>query len=179
VTQAAAATIASAQASKSQEVAPYDITINASELARPESENLETTGEENIPHIVISPQGDARQHPLPPVLEITVDEDNITPITPRHHQAAATASEAKALARQGDIQRALRLQHRAVELEPDNMLYRLDLAVLYDRAGEKSGAIGLYRQVVNAYDSDDESLPEDFKIDDIRQRLAYLVSTGL
>lgn len=150
---------------------PFDITINASEL-QPQ-ENLA----DKIPVIVITPQKDARQHPLPPVLEVSVDEDQPENASGTG-QAAIQASTARTFAQQGDLKQALRLQHRAVELEPDNMLYRLDLAILYDRVGEKDGAVTLYQQVVQAYDAQDASLPHTLGIDDIRHRLDYLASTG-
>jgi tetratricopeptide (TPR) repeat protein len=160
-----------------QAVEPYDITINASELAPSENENGLATGAEAIPVIVIRPQGDARQHALPPVLEISVDEDEAEQVSPQR-QAELKASAARVLARQGDVTQALRLQHRAVELAPSNMLYRLDLAILYDRAGERDGAVALYQQVVQAYDAQDTSLPHSLGIEDIRRRLGYLASRG-
>lgn len=156
---------------------PYDITINASELAPPPNENQLASGEEKIPTILIHPQANSRPHPLPPVLEITVDEDDAAPQpAPEQNMAARKAEAAKTFARQGNLQQALRLQHRATELAPANMLYRLDLAILYDRLGEKAGAAALYRQVVDAHETKDETLPPGLAIENIRARLDYLVA---
>ncbi len=106
-------------------------------------------------------------------------------------EAAPPAEEAKAkapdpaqqaehqieLARQsmqsGDIKQAMIHQHRAVELDPANMLYRLNLGIMHDRAADKEGATTLYRQVIDAYERDDKSLPK-INIEDVRKRLDYV-----
>ena len=156
------------------------IIINASELNPPENGKEVAAIAKKLPTIIIRPQKNVRRHSLPPTLEISDDDDRpARESSPnKQEQAATDASFAQAYARQGDTKEALRLQHLAVELDPANMLYRLALAILYDRADAKDGAAMLYKQVVLAYDARDASLPRDLDIENVRRRLLYLVSTG-
>jgi Tfp pilus assembly protein PilF len=57
---------------------------------------------------------------------------------------------ARYLAHHDDVRGAFDHLARAIELEPGNLAYRLDLAVLYDRAGQEGEALSLYRQVLEA-----------------------------
>jgi Flp pilus assembly protein TadD len=88
------------------------------------------------------------------------------------------AALAQVLARQGDAQGAYDHLARALRLEPGNLVYRLDLAVLYDRTGQASDALSLYRQVLEAAASGNlggawtSALP----LGAVRARAAYLAS---
>lgn len=53
-------------------------------------------------------------------------------------------------ARLGNAEAALREMGRAVALEPGNVLYRYNLAILQDRAGDRAAAAASYRQVLDA-----------------------------
>ncbi len=73
----------------------------------------------------------------------------------------------------GDVKQAMVYQHRAVELNPNNMLYRLNLGVMHDRVADKAGAATLYQQVIDAYENNDKSLPK-INVEDVRSRLDYI-----
>jgi tetratricopeptide (TPR) repeat protein len=146
---------------------PYDITLNASDLAPGQQDQVAELAEK-LPEAVISLR--APPHQLPPAGR---EGDEAPPVaTP--DEAAFQASVARNLAAQGDLRQALRFQHRAAELDPDNILYRFSLAILYDRVGDAEAAAMLYRQVVDAYRAGDSILPKSISIDDIRRRLDYL-----
>jgi Flp pilus assembly protein TadD len=98
----------------------------------------------------------------------------VTPAQQPEITAPALAQAARQALRDGDLRRALHLHHRAAELAPENSLYRLDLAILYDRLGNAASAALLYRQVAQAYAAHDPTLPRDLDITTIQQRLAYL-----
>lgn len=63
----------------------------------------------------------------------------------RPHSAVVHAALARAFSKQGDTLMAISSWNRAVELEPANKSYRLNLAVLHDRLGNDVEAITLYR----------------------------------
>ncbi len=93
--------------------------------------------------------------------------------------APAQEALAEALATQGDMGIAISPAHKAAQMQPNNILYRLDLAIMYDRAGRRAEAAGLYRQVLRAYDMMDAratALPASLA--DIRQRADYLEQSG-
>ncbi len=89
--------------------------------------------------------------------------------------APVQAALARTLVRQNDIAGALPHAERAARLAPENVLYRLGLAVIEDRLGKSSEAIALYRQVLRAYAATDE-LPSSasLSLDGIRHRVDYL-----
>ncbi|MDR3450686.1 MAG: hypothetical protein P4M15_13250 [Alphaproteobacteria bacterium] len=89
-------------------------------------------------------------------------------------EAVFQAGVAHTLIDKGDISQALRFLHRAAELDPRNMNYRLDLAVLYDRAGDGHNAAMLYREVLDAAARHDPSVPSSLNVADIRKRAEYL-----
>lgn len=156
---------------------PFDIRLGASELAPPDAAAL--LAQKLPPHVLIS-KSTMHQNALPPVLEVTVEGDGVEGADAGDNaiRAAHQAVAAQNLMRQNDVRQALQFQHRAVELAPDNMLYRRDLAIMHDRVGDKGGAATLYRQVVQAYDAHDKTLPLDLGIDDIRHRLDYLTASS-
>ncbi|MFA4993914.1 MAG: tetratricopeptide repeat protein [Bdellovibrionales bacterium] len=134
---------------------PFDITLNsdAPALWGDEAVNATTTN------------SSLSQKTLPPVLEIKVEEG-----------VGAHVSVAQNFMRQGNIAQAIRYQRRAVEIAPLNMLYRLKLAIMYDSVSDREGAAILYRQVVEAYEKNDKTLPRNLDLENIRSRLAYLTS---
>ncbi len=133
---------------------PFDITLNS-----------------NAPAL----QGDATEDrfsslsnkALPPVLEIEVKDG-----------AEARALAAQDYMHRGEMAQAILYQRRAVQLAPANMLYRLKLAIMHDRVFDREGAALLYRQVVEAYEHHDKTLPRKLDIDSIRARLIYLSPTA-
>jgi hypothetical protein len=151
---------------------PFDITISASELAPPDDVARLAA---QIPVHVLITKPSLRQKALPPVLEVTVEEDS-DGADDAADRAVRQAAVAQSFMRQNDVKQALPFQHRAAELAPDNMLYRLDLAIMHDKVADFKGAATLYRQVVQAYDNHDATLPSKLGIDDIRSRLEYLVA---
>ncbi len=90
------------------------------------------------------------------------------------HDAAAQAALAKLEARRGYYEKAYNHLNNAIKIQPDNILYRLDLAVLYDRAGYRADAATLYRQVLRAAMNEDDPTHLSISLPTIRQRLAYL-----
>jgi Flp pilus assembly protein TadD len=65
----------------------------------------------------------------------------------RPHLAPAQAALARLSMQRGEKEAALAAAQRAVELEPSNGLYRLSLAVLFDRLERKTEALAQYRQL--------------------------------
>ncbi|MDR3423473.1 MAG: hypothetical protein P4M13_00125 [Alphaproteobacteria bacterium] len=147
---------------------PYDIVLNASDLAPPDNGLAQIAAK--IPADALKPQSSKSQ----PVLEVKVEQS--APEPDDEDQAEQQANAAQKFMRQGNIKQALNSQLHAVEGDPSDMLYRLDLAILYDKAGESRGAVALYRQVAQAYDEKDDTLPPDLGIDGIRKRLDYLAA---
>jgi Flp pilus assembly protein TadD len=73
--------------------------------------------------------------------------------------------------RRGNLVDAVAALNRAIALSPDNGLYRLNLAILQDKAGMIEEARASYRMALNML-GDASSLP--LPLDQIRQRLRYL-----
>jgi tetratricopeptide (TPR) repeat protein len=89
--------------------------------------------------------------------------------------APAQAALAEALVGQDNALAALPHAWRASQIEPENILYRLNLAIAYDRLGRSSDAIGFYREVIKAYDAADDRTPAlPVSLPEIRQRVNYL-----
>ncbi|MFA6021588.1 MAG: tetratricopeptide repeat protein [Rhodospirillales bacterium] len=83
------------------------------------------------------------------------------------------AQMASLLAQTGDVQTAIRYQGLAVQLAPDNILYRFNLAVMQDRAGMAGEAAGSYETVLTmASRSASISLP--MPVGQVKERLDYL-----
>lgn len=87
--------------------------------------------------------------------------------------ADALNAKAVALAHQGKVEEALALAGRAAELRPDQLGFRLNVALLHHLKGETRQAEVLYRQVVAEDDSYEglldvlagvESAEEDYKV---------------
>ena len=155
---------------------PFDIKLNASELA-PEDEVAAIAA--NLPtHVLETPKAEAPQA-SPPAMEITVGESGQQDLGQQQDDAAFQASSAQQALGQGNLKQALRFQHQAAVLAPDNNRYRLDLAILYDRLGHKKSAAVLYRQIVVAYEAHDLTLPHQLDINAIQQRLDYLSNAAL
>ena len=58
--------------------------------------------------------------------------------------------------------------------EPNNMRYRLDLAVLYDRIGDNKNALILYRQIADTAQAGDPLIKSEIPV--IKTRMDYLAS---
>ncbi len=153
-------------------VEPFDIMLTSSALAPPENVVL--------PPDSAATESSLRKKGLPPVLDVTVegDAEDQAEEEDQEDQAEYHAEAAQNFMRPNDITQALTFQHRAVELDPANMLYRLELAIMHDKAADQEGAAMLYRQVLQAYANHDESLPPKLGIDDIRRRFVYLTAKG-
>ncbi len=74
----------------------------------------------------------------------------------------------------GDIADAMVSLNHAIQLSPDNGLYRLNLAILQDRAGMTGEASASYQAALDRLSTGDAQLP--VPIDSIRARLRYLQS---
>lgn len=73
----------------------------------------------------------------------------------------------------GQTDQAIEKMVRAVSLSPENLTYRYNLAVLFDKAGRRQEAFALYKQLVDAHTRGD-TVPGD--IGRIQQRLTFLGS---
>lgn len=82
------------------------------------------------------------------------------------------AQMAQIHARTGDLQQAVAAMHVAVRLAPENALYRLNLAILQDRAGLAREAAEAYEAALAAADQGTWTMP--IPRDQVRQRLTYL-----
>lgn len=150
----AAMPLATAAPRQDKAAEPFDIVLDG---VSPEQKDMDaTTGAQKAPALEVQVHSD--------------DED----ATPAEAEARKLMHKVDALKRQGDYKKALRLAHKAAALSPDNMQYRLELATLYDRSGAHNGALALYRQVVEAFDAGDETLPESADIEAIRERADFL-----
>lgn len=70
---------------------------------------------------------------------------------------------------------AILLLSRAVNIDPQNIQYRFNLAVIYDKAGDYQNAYKLYQDVVNGYvgnNNVDNSIP----IVQVKQRVEFIKS---
>lgn len=76
--------------------------------------------------------------------------------------------------RLGNHEKAMQKMLRAVSLEPENLTYRYNLAVLMDRQGRREEAASLYRQLISAYQSG-AIIPGN--VQKIQERLTFLSST--
>jgi len=83
-------------------------------------------------------------------------------------EAEIGAQEAAA----GNVPAAIEAMGHAVQLSPGNGLYRLNLAILQDRAGMSEDAAVSYRAALDLLSGNAAGLP--LPIDQIRRRLAYL-----
>jgi len=72
----------------------------------------------------------------------------------------------------GNVSAAIEAMGRAVQLSPGNGLYRLNLAILQDRAGMAEDAALSYRAALDLLSGNATGLP--LPVDQIRRRLAYL-----
>lgn len=64
---------------------------------------------------------------------------------------------------------------RAINLEPDNLVYKYNLAIMLDKQGKTRDAASLYRELMTA-SRQGKALPADAK--NIEARLSYLASQG-
>lgn len=78
--------------------------------------------------------------------------------------------------RMGATDAAIEELTRAVSLDPGNLLYRYNLAVLLDRAGRRAEAIPAYRLVLEGLRVSPAALA--VSPDTLRARLQFLMSTG-
>lgn len=75
-------------------------------------------------------------------------------------------------AQQGDLAAAAQRLQLAAALAPENPVYKLNLAILYDRAGRAADAVAMYDQALRQATASSEPLP--MALDDVRRRLTYL-----
>lgn len=73
----------------------------------------------------------------------------------------------------GDMQSAIQSMQQAVSIAPENLIYKYNLAILYDQANKPVEASILYKQLLEARYRG-ETLPAD--ADEIQQRLTFLLS---
>ncbi|GEM_PF-5812497 len=89
------------------------------------------------------------------------------------HYDVLPAQLAAIYANQGDMENAIAKIIRAIELNPGHLLYRYNLAVMLDHAGQKSEAIQAYAAVKKALEKGDK-IPTD--LSHIQERLTFLLS---
>lgn len=75
-------------------------------------------------------------------------------------------------AQQGDLATAAQRLQLATALAPENAVYKLNLAIIYDRAGRSADAVVMYDQSLRQATASNEPLP--MALDDVRRRLTYL-----
>lgn len=89
--------------------------------------------------------------------------------------APIPAQMALLYAKIGNMEEAIRAMQRAANLSPENLVYKYNLAILYDQAKKPVEASMLYRQLLEARYRG-EVIPAD--ADDIQQRLTFLLSNS-
>jgi len=87
--------------------------------------------------------------------------------------APIPAQMALLYSRLGDMPSSIKSMQRAVNISPENLVYKYNLAILYDKAGKPVEASMLYQQLLEARYRG-EVLPAD--ADEIQQRLTFLLS---
>lgn len=75
--------------------------------------------------------------------------------------------------RSGNLAEAARNLHRAIALDPTNLSYRYNLAVILDQMGDTASAMGLYKQLL---DEGMRGKPLPASLRSIQERLTYLGS---
>lgn len=86
--------------------------------------------------------------------------------------APAAAQLGMAHARDGRLDQAVRFMAQASELQPDDVVYQVNLAILHDRAGRKRQAVRAYERALELVA--DAGGPTPLSAEAIRQRLQYL-----
>lgn len=76
-------------------------------------------------------------------------------------------------AKMGNLDQAINSIRRASQIEPDNLAYRYNLAVLLDKSGQREDALEIYVALKRAYDRG-EDIPADIQA--IQERLTFLLS---
>ncbi len=89
------------------------------------------------------------------------------------HYAVLPAQIAALQARQGNMPAAIQKMMRAISLNPDDLLYKYNLAVMLDHAGQRDEAINAYSTVKRAIEKG-QKLPLDDT--NIQERLTFLLS---
>lgn len=77
--------------------------------------------------------------------------------------------------RLGDPQMAARKLARALNLSPDNLTYKYNLAITLDKLGQAEGASDLYLELIEAYNNG-ATLPGD--VEDLRNRVISINQKG-
>jgi tetratricopeptide (TPR) repeat protein len=73
----------------------------------------------------------------------------------------------------GDVENALKSMKHAIDLSPENIKYRYDMAIMLDRAGARAEAADYYQQLLTASDRG-EKIPA--KPEEIQERLTFIRS---
>lgn len=73
----------------------------------------------------------------------------------------------------GNYQAAAEKMNRAIELSPENLKYRYDMAVILDKAGERENAAVFYKQVLQAIERGEKI---SVNAEEIQQRLTFILS---
>jgi tetratricopeptide (TPR) repeat protein len=92
--------------------------------------------------------------------------------------APAQVALAKLLAHRGYFDKAFAHLNSAIKSAPNNISYRLALAVLYDSAGYPNDAVLLYRQVLRAAMNEDDPSQLPLSLNAVRQRMTYLETSS-
>jgi tetratricopeptide (TPR) repeat protein len=76
-------------------------------------------------------------------------------------------------AQKNKLNESILLMKKALYLEPDQISYRLNLAILYDRNNEYENAISIYEKIINDYNRNNIR-NKDFSIFDVKNRLELI-----
>lgn len=85
------------------------------------------------------------------------------------------ASSAMAYDKINKSEQAILLLNRAISIDPEQIKYKFNLAIIYDKAGDYSNAVGYYQDVLKNYLSKgdiDNSIP----IEQVKQRIEFIKS---
>lgn len=138
---------------------PFDIILSGTEQS-----------EEPQDYAVVSEKSKKRARGF----EVTIEGEKEIERADLDTEAKEHAEKAYEYMQKGDMTRALQFEARAVALAPNNMVYRLQLAIMNDRLSNADKALDLYRQVVEAYEENKRVLPPGTDIESIRNRMDFL-----
>ncbi len=89
------------------------------------------------------------------------------------HDANLPAQMGDVFVQLGNLREASRALTDALEIEPERTVWRLNLASIYDRLGERDAAIGQYHRFLKDYQP--STTPVPVSLDEVKRRLAWLI----
>lgn len=92
-----------------------------------------------------------------------------------HPKSAFIAAQSSiAYDKMDNARESVKFMERAVRIEPNNLIYRYNLAVLYDKSKNYTDAVVNYSKVIKNYDIKNDEQRNSIPVNDIKERISYL-----